>query len=209
MLHKRIERLRSELQARDVDCLALVPGANLYYLTGLSFHLMERPLVGFFPAEGMPAFALPALERAKFETLPYEAHFLTYTDSDTPTEAFEQAVTTLPEIHCIAVEHLRMRVVELKLVQRQVPTALLQNADPIMDTLRITKTDGEITAMRRAIEITEQALKAVVDDVRPGMTEREIVNRLTLALLERGGGGRSFRAYRPCWPKRCPSTWES
>jgi Xaa-Pro dipeptidase len=31
--------------ANHLDCVALNPGPSLRYLTGLSFHLMERPVV--------------------------------------------------------------------------------------------------------------------------------------------------------------------
>jgi len=61
MLQERLIRLQKELRDRGLDCLALIPGANLRYMTGLDFHLMERPLMGFFPADGQPVFAIPEL----------------------------------------------------------------------------------------------------------------------------------------------------
>ena len=46
--------------------------------------------------------------------------------------------------------------------------------------------------MRRAIQITEQALDDVIDAVRVGLTERQIANVLTQALLRRGAEGLAF-----------------
>jgi hypothetical protein len=44
MLTQRLENVRQQLNAQGIDCLALVPGFNLRYLTGMDFMLLERPL---------------------------------------------------------------------------------------------------------------------------------------------------------------------
>ncbi|HOA24280.1 MAG: Xaa-Pro peptidase family protein [Aggregatilineales bacterium] len=195
MFHERVTRLQAELQARGVQAAALMPGPNLRYLTGLDFHLMERPTVGFFPAEGAPVFAVPGLEQAKFDAgspLDYEVEVFTYSDEEGPAEAFRRAMDALPELHELAVEHLRMRVAELRLVQRHAPNAVLHNADPIMDALRVRKDANEIELMRQAIAITEKALAEVIAGVRLFDTERAIAGRLRTALIEHGGEALPF-----------------
>jgi Xaa-Pro dipeptidase len=188
MLQERLIRLQKELRDRGLDCLALIPGANLRYMTGLDFHLMERPLMGFFPAEGQPVFAIPELERPKFERDDlYPIHLFPYTDTEGPASAFEQAIMALPEVQSLSVEYLRMRVMELKLVQRHLPNATLSDARPVMDVLRLRKDPSEIALMQEAVRITEQALRHLIEQVRPGMTERQIASRLSVALLEAGG----------------------
>lgn len=188
MFNQRLSRLQAEMRARQIDCVALIPGANLRYLTGLDFHLMERATIGFFPAEGQPTLVLPALEVARFETdRPYEADVVSYGDSGDPADAVRQAVRALPEIQRIAVEHLRMRVHELRLVQRCTPNAFMEDAGPVMERLRITKSADEVAALRQAIAITEGALQAVIESLQAGLTERQIAARLNVAQLERGG----------------------
>jgi Xaa-Pro dipeptidase len=61
-----------------------------------------------------------------------------------------------------------------------------------MAQLRLIKDADEIAALRRAIEITEQALDDVLAAVHVGMTERQIANLLTQALLQRGAEGLAF-----------------
>lgn len=46
--------------------------------------------------------------------------------------------------------------------------------------------------MRRAQEITDEAFKAILNFIRPGLTEREIAARLVYELLRRGGEQVSF-----------------
>ena len=64
-MSNKLANLQAVLSDQQIDCLALIPCPNLLYMTGLDFHLMERPIAGFFPAEGMPAFVLPGLEHSR------------------------------------------------------------------------------------------------------------------------------------------------
>jgi Xaa-Pro aminopeptidase len=190
---ERLSRLQSELRQHQIDCIAIIPGANMRYLTGLDFHLMERPTVAFFPQEAKPVFVLgslevPRIKRAIESGTLYEADVVSYTDTEGHDRAYEQAMMSLPEIQRYAVEYLSMRVLELKILQRHVPAAAMQDAGPVMDALRLRKGSEEIASMRRAIAVSEAALEDVLGQLKLGMTEREIANMLTVAQLEAGGG---------------------
>ncbi len=186
---ERLTRLQAELQKRQIECMALIPGPNLRYTTGLEFHLMERAVILFIPAEGGPVFALPTLEQAKVaESGIPGVQCFGYDDGHDPGEAVGAAVRALPEVHTLAVENLRMRVHELNLIQRRLPNAQLFDAQPVMDTLRLTKSADEIASMRKAVHVAEKALQMTIDGVRPGMTEMHIAARLSIAMLEVGGG---------------------
>lgn len=188
----RLTRLQQEMERKGLDCLALVPGANLFYLTGLSFHLSERPIVAFFPVDAPPAIVLPALERPKLARSACELQAYPYTDEEGPTPAFQQACAALELAAArIGVESLRMRVVEARLLERYAPNSQLIPADEVMETLRICKDAGEVTAMRRAVAVVEAALRALLTQIRPGMTEREAAGLLMAEIL-RGGEGLAF-----------------
>lgn len=193
MGQERFKRLQSELKAAGVDCLALLPGANLRYLIGLDFHLMERPTILLIPAEGSSSFVLPALEQNKVEQAGLAGlQLFAYTDQQGPDQAARQAIAALPEIRTIAVEYLRMRVLELCLLQRYLPDATLTDGGVVMEVLRLVKSAEEIAFMRRAVDITEQALTRTVEWVRPGVTERQVTHRLVIELLEAGAGPLPF-----------------
>lgn len=75
--------------------------------------------------------------------------------------------------------------------QDSLPCRLVE-AQGLLDTLRAAKDGEELSAMRRAQEITDGAFKAILNFIRPGMTEREIAARLVYELLRRGGEKVSF-----------------
>jgi len=56
----------------------------------------------------------------------------------------------------------------------------------LIASLRMIKDPGEITAMRKAVQIAQAALQIVLPAVRIGMTERQIAAELTLQLLRLG-----------------------
>ena len=69
---------------------------------------------------------------------------------------------------------------------------ILTPAQTLLDELRASKDGEEQAVMRRAQEITDEAFKAILNFIRPGLTEREIAARLVYELLRRGGEQVSF-----------------
>jgi len=97
-------------------------------------------------------------------------------------------VGALPPITSLAVEFLRMRVMELTLTKDHLPEARIVDAGPVIDMLRLRKSADEIAAMRMAVRIAEKALTEVTGWLKPGMTEKQIAGKLTILMFELGGG---------------------
>jgi Xaa-Pro dipeptidase len=193
MSQPRIAKLARLAARADLDCIAIMPGANMQYFTGLSFHLSERPTVALFPRTEQPALILPAFEASKTARSPLDWRTFTYVDGQDPLEAF-QAVSEAMNLNGarIGVEALKMRVRELRLLQAAAPGAVCEDADGLIASLRMIKDQTEIAAMRRAIRITEQALDDVCDVIRAGLTERQVANELLIALMRRGAESIAF-----------------
>ena len=68
----------------------------------------------------------------------------------------------------------------------------LQGARAILRTLRASKTDEEIRSMIHAQRISEKALEEVLQIIKPGMTEREVMAELVYHMLKNGSEGNSF-----------------
>ena len=193
MTSHRIARLNQLAAANNLDCVAIMPGPNMQYFTGLSFHLSERPTLALLPRASQPALVLPAFEASKLERSSIEWRAFTFVDGQDPLEAFQAASEAVGLSGArLGVEELTMRVRELRLLQEAAPGAVCEDADQLIAALRMIKDRSEIDAMRRAIRITEEALDDVVDVVRAGMTERQVANELLMALMRRGADGIAF-----------------
>jgi Xaa-Pro dipeptidase len=192
MHSERYERLIEGVRARGLDALALVPGPNLFYVTGLSFHLSERPIVALFPRKGRPAIVLPELEAVKVEEGSEMVAF-PYTDEEGHRDAFRRACGALDLAGAtVGAEGLRMRLLEAQLLERCTNGGRLVTAEDVMTNLRMMKDAYELEQMRSAIAITEAALKGTVDQVEAGMSEREVASLLSAELLRGGGDELAF-----------------
>ena len=66
------------------------------------------------------------------------------------------------------------------------PRAEIVRADDIMVALRSIKSPAEIACLKKAFAIAEDAIGEILDEIRPGMTELEVVGIAQRAIYERG-----------------------
>ncbi|MCD4685705.1 MAG: Xaa-Pro peptidase family protein [Anaerolineae bacterium] len=193
MTHPRVATLHTIAAQVGVDAIALIPGANLRIVTGVDFHLMERPLIAVFVPGRDPVAVVPALEESRlmgcgipFKTFPWE-------DGNGPHTALAAAAGDLKLIgKRIGVEGLRMRLLEARLLEEYVLNVTLDPIDSALSLLRLHKDNTALTAIREAITISEEALRATLALIEPSMTEREITGLLVIEQLKRGGGKHPF-----------------
>jgi Xaa-Pro dipeptidase len=188
MYPERITRLLSALPPANLDAVAITPGPSLVYLTGLHFHVMERPTVALFSAHTEPALILPGLEVGKAQAGSLRVNLYPYGDDPhTWIEAFRRACADLGlNGMTIGVEPERMRFLELDFLQQSAPDARFVPAGAVLTRLRIEKDESEITAMRKAVQVAERAFLAVLEMVKVGMSEQELASELTVQLLRAG-----------------------
>ncbi len=196
MYETRLEALRALAKANGVDCVALMPGANLRYFTGLTTRLSERPTVLFVPTEGPLAVVVPQLEAAAAEDqLPEGARLFVYRDEEGHEHIFYQVAEALDLAgKAIGVEYLAMRVMEMRRIEQAAPGCQLLATEPWLPQLRRVKDEVEIAHMRRAVEVAERAMARLLDEggIRPGRTELEVAADLKIALLREGTQGEPF-----------------
>ena len=185
---KRQETLRDLLKNSNLRGVGLNPGPDLSYLTGLDFHLMERPVLGIFPSSGDPVFILPELEGAKIASLPFPIKsFLFNEDPETWTDVFLAALLEADLITGkLGIIPRRLRLLEQNYLLSAAPGMSLDSAQPILTQMRRIKSEDEIKFMGEAVRIAECALSSTIMAVKPGVTEKEIAGRLVGRLLLEG-----------------------
>lgn len=193
MYNARWQRMQQIVTESGAGALAIVPGANMFYLTGQHFHLSERPTIGIYRTAGDPVYILPFLERDKLIDPPYPIKLFTYTDAEGPLGAFQEALAFLNLAgQSLGVEGMQMRVAEGNMLAEFGAGVTVIDAGDALAALRICKDAAEIDALRRANAISQDALRATLAGITAGMTERAIASKLVIAMLERGGGDVAF-----------------
>jgi Xaa-Pro dipeptidase len=194
MNHERLERLTAQILAHGMDGLALMPGPNMVYVSGIHSHVSERPILLFIPADDDPAIIIPTLEAGKAEAAGIPAQrIFAWDDNEGYAGAFQQACAQLElSDYLLGVEALHMRVLELQMLQRFAPGLQIAHAEPALAALRMVKSDQELAAMEKAIGVAEHALRRVMPRIRAGLTEKQVAAMLMQELLLSGGEGLAF-----------------
>jgi Xaa-Pro dipeptidase len=120
MTTQRLTKIIELMKQNKLDTIALNPGPSLFYLTGLHFHLMERPVVLFIDSNTHPTIVLPELEilKVKQSSIPLEA--ITYGDDPSSwNSAFKKALEKIrPQLKVIGIEPTQFRFLEMDFIRK-------------------------------------------------------------------------------------------
>jgi len=164
------------------------PGPTLRWLFGISFHLMERPVLAFIAPDVGVSIALPAMEVSRLgdseipiEACPYGE------DPGTWSAAVQRALDSVGLSGArVAIEPRSLRALELDILREAAPD-LKPTSDPdFFEGLRAAKSVEEVAHIRKAVAIAESALRETIPSIKGGVTERAIANKLVEALLRAG-----------------------
>ena len=184
----RLNNLTASMRTSKLDAVILNPGPTLTYLTGVHFHLMERPVVLFVAPGQDPVLVLPELELPKMELFPYKVQAVAYGENPSEWEnAFRKAAQALGlDGKRIGVEPRQLRLLEFSHVKAGAPESEFPDASNVLSMLRLKKDKAEVDSMRRAVKIAQDALEATIPFIKIGMTERELSSELVMQLLKNG-----------------------
>ncbi len=188
MTQFRLDKLTASLFNSGLSAVALNPGPTLTYLSGIGFHIMERPVVLLVSPGHDPALILPELELPKVDLFPYKVQAFAYGENPSEWEdAFRNATQALGlDGKRIGVEPRQMRLLEFRHIKAGAPEADFPDATDVLSELRLKKDKAEVDAMRQAVKIAQDALEAVIPKIKIGMTEKELSSELVMQLLKHG-----------------------
>ncbi len=84
-----------------------------------------------------------------------------------------------------------MSVAEFNLWKEAVKAELVP-ASGLLTDLRMVKDADELAAMKEAQRVTDEAFTEILNDIKPGVTEREIAAKLTYLMARKGAERNSF-----------------
>ena len=183
----RRERAFAAMEAQDLDLLVLGRVANIRYVSGVPilWNAGTRPF-------GPGCVAVRATR---------EIYLLSTWDEGVPEE--------IPHDHLYGITWNPMNLVEVlkgiaadvdpgrvgtdamsplfaQLLPMAFPNATIVDGGPALRAARRTKTVDEVVAIRAAVDVADAAMAAVVAELRPGVSERELTGVAMDAMASRG-----------------------
>ncbi|MFV0436947.1 MAG: M24 family metallopeptidase [Desulfopila sp.] len=187
MDQSRLHRLYDAIEKSGLTGIVLNAGPSLTYLTGLHFHLMERPVVLVVACGQSPILVLPELEKPQLEFLPFEVNSYGYGDDPRSWPGvFHDALAGCGLDNArLGVEPQQLRLLELHCLQGAVQAEYVDGSE-VLAHLRARKDDNELACIKRAVTIAENALEATLPMMRIGVTEKAIAGELFVQLIRHG-----------------------
>jgi len=184
----RITNLQKIMAEKHVPLIAITAGPDLYYLTGLDFHISERPIILLVRQTGNPHLVHPELESEKVKGCKFSLESYPYgEEKESWINVCAKALIGFNDKQAwIGVISTQIRYLEMELLHKACPNFSFVPIDEIVQKLRQQKDANELENIRKAIEIAEQAFKKTLQGVKPGRSEKEIAALLVLNLLQSG-----------------------
>ena len=188
------ERMRRMVQARDlmrkhgIGSVFVEAGPSLDYFTGIQWWRSERLTGVVIPADGEPIVVTPFFEQPSIkEMLVVPAEIRTWQEDEEPLKLVadflkERKVAGAP----IGFEETNRFFLRDRL-QKQLPSARIVSANPVVRGCRMHKTPDELALMQAAADVTIAAFRYTWPRVREGMGPGEIDTIIGEATRALGG----------------------
>ena len=181
------QKIAAQLAAHDLDAMLLTGEADRFYASG--FHssgidgvaLVTRKKVYYFTDSRYTEAAGRCIQGAELREVGRGRSY---------AALLEEAVAE-QSIRRMGYEDAYMTVREHERYRKALSCDLVP-ATELLWQLRTVKDQGELEAIVAAQRIAEKALEAILEEVRPGVTEKEIAARLQYLMLHFGASDMSF-----------------
>jgi Xaa-Pro dipeptidase len=190
---ERWERLLAEVDNAGLSGIALMPGPNLFYMTGLRMGLSERPTLCVITRDGNVTFLMPKLEARKGDAISaqlsdegVQAAFsvVSFSDEEGPGGAFA-GVFGQAGLNW-GFEFRSMRLLEFSLISGALPGVQWTDAGEIMRKLRMIKDESELLSMRKACRLADLGADIAKKLLAPGRRAGDIVREIERQLKADG-----------------------
>jgi Xaa-Pro aminopeptidase len=171
----RVHAARDLAAEAGIDLLVLTPGSDLRYLTGYNAHAMERLTALAVPRLGEPFLVVPRLEAPMVGASPaagLDLELLAWDETDDPfsllARAAEGRLGSRPQRVAVGSRTWAEHALG---VQRALSGSVLELAAPVVDRLRMVKTDAEVEELAAAGAAIDRVHARMGEWLRVGRTE--------------------------------------
>ncbi|AOM82246.1 M24 family metallopeptidase [Salisediminibacterium beveridgei] len=188
-MNERIKTLQENMNRENIDYVMVQSRPNVFYLTGFDADPHERLLGVVIPKEGNPTLICPQMEVNQISKLFNPEWIIGYTDSEDPWSKLFSALQ--PDAQVVALEE-NIPWTRFTSWQSNCPGSRYVTCDHLLNAMRLTKSDEEISIMKEAAALADQGIQAGVDALKEGVTEMEVIAQIEYTLKKEGVREMSF-----------------
>ena len=192
---RRVAAVRGLMDAEDLDLLVLTVRENVEYLCGftaVSWRNSDKSFWLIVPREGPLRFIADPIHVGNSEKTCCADEVLYWgREGVTAVDLLAETLQQLGGDGAVGLEigvraRINMSVPDYHAVREILGDRPVMDAGALVGRVFMVKCDEEIRRIRRACQITVQAIGEIFPHIEPGMTERMIIRDLTRRFLELG-----------------------
>jgi Xaa-Pro dipeptidase len=188
-IQSRINVVRKDIAAKNLDAAVFASPENVFYLTGLDHWGYFAPHLLIVPLEGTPVLVTRAMERVSIEKQVRSAVFRGHPDSET---AADMAARVMIEMkltgRSVGLEEWTSGMsYGLGLSLKVQVDAAWRDVSGLVDGHRLVKSDEEQAIMRRTAKVTDAAAAAAIAAIHDGAREADVAAECLAAMTRAGG----------------------
>ena len=195
-------RLRDSMREKGVDALVLLGNGNVVYATGASWRLLdaglshvERPVAIVLADDQHPHLFMPLREGSvsEYEVPADHVHGPLYLEFDEGVEHFVKVLADLvPAGATVAVDELTGAMRRAQ--ERLFPSGPPSDAAQVVGPAKLVKTPDQISCVRNACRITEEAMVDVQKALAPGVRQIDLSAAFVRRAFELGATANMLEA---------------
>lgn len=209
---ERIKKFQSNIRKENLDaCLVHATESDMAHVRYLSEYwpTFETAAV-FVPAEGEPILLvgpesdLYASQRSFFKNIEKLIQYRESAEPDAPGMSFitykELIAKYVPKgIKKLGIAGWAISSLPVYMsLKEQLPGVELIKADEALWPLRFVKSENELNCLRKAFKISELAVDAILNEIKPGMTELQVIGIAQREIYKHGGEYEGHSLYCFC-----------
>lgn len=174
----RLEQLTQAMKTAGLDGLIIPPSGDMHYFIGFNPGGCERFQALFVTTRGVFCVTNELYREDMATALPENTPVYAWHDSGDFHSAIQRGFNEHGLTQSLIGINEAVRGVDLMALQTLFPGCRFTDAAPVLSGCRIIKTPEEIRQMKTAGRHADGAVEAVKAFIRPGITERDIKNRI-------------------------------
>lgn len=192
-LTNKIQQIATWLKSHDGRVAYIADPTNVFYLTRFKCDPHERFLGLFIFPDDEPFLVCPELEVGKARESAFGHEIFGYRDDQDPWQIVRKAVTTRRTgSGKMYIEPTTLPYKKALAVQQLFEGTSFGSAEELIASMRRIKDATELTAMKKAGELADYAVKLGVDAIKKGRTEAAIVAEIEHELAKQGYSEMAF-----------------
>ena len=183
-MKKRIKKIRSQMEKKDIESLIIDSQNNIFYLTGFTGtagKVLLTPFDNYFFTDGR------YIEQANSQIKGFQIKKI-----DNSYEKLMKEILNDEKINTIHFESTIISYKQFQKYNNEFSGVKLSPVENIMEELRLKKDESEIAKIKKAVKIADKAFDEIMDYIKPGLTENEIALKLEYIMRKEGGSEPPF-----------------